>query len=157
MKKRIAIIAGILVVLAIAAVPFVYAQPHRGMGEHGGGGMGFFGGGRHLQHLAEELNLSEQQVDQIKAIFAELHDQNAQYRENMHGGMKAIMETLLQDPNNVAAAQAQIDHQAANERAMKTNMLNATSKALNVLTQEQRSKLSQLIEERASRMEQRRK
>ena len=159
MKKRIAIVGSILVVAALAAVPLVYAQGHRGMGRaHGdAGGFGFFGHGRHLDHLAQELNLSEQQVDQIKAIFTDLHEQNAQYREQMHGGMKAIMETLLKDPNNTAAAQALIDQQTANERTLKTNMLNATSKALTVLTPDQRTQLSQLITERASRFERQRK
>jgi Spy/CpxP family protein refolding chaperone len=158
MKKRIAIAVSILAVAAIAAVPFVYAQPHGGMRAHGGGGgFGFFGGGRHLEHLAAELNLNDQQVEQIKGIFAELHQQNAQYREGMHDGMKAIVDTLLKNPNDTAAAQALIDQQTANERALKTNMLNATSKALNVLTAEQRTQLSQLIEERHSRVERWRK
>jgi len=159
MKKRIAIVGSILVVAALAVVPLVYAQGHRGMAGHHGGaaGFGFFGHGRHLDRLAQELNLSEQQVDQIKAIFADLHEQNAQYREQMHGGLKAIMETLLKDPNNTSAAQALIDQQTANERTLKTNMLNATSKALNVLTPDQRTQLSQLIAERASRFERQRK
>lgn len=156
MKKRIAIVGSILVLAAIAAVPFVYAGPHRGMGHHGGGGGFGFLAGRHLAHLAEELNLSEQQTEQIKAIFKELHEQNAQYREEMHGGMKSIMETLLKDPNNTAAAQALIEQQTANERVIKTNLLNATSRALSVLTPEQRTQLGQHLEERAARRESRR-
>ena len=154
MKKRIAIAGSILVVAALAAVPFVYAQPrHHGAGPHEGG-FGFFGG-RHLEHIADELDLSEQQVDQIKAIFAELHEQNAQYRDSMHGGFKAVAETLLKNPNDLAAAQALIDQQAANEKAMKTNMLNATSKALNVLTADQRAELAQKLQERSERRERR--
>ena len=159
MKKRIAIVGSILVIAALAAVPFVYAEPgfHGGMRghAHGAGALGIFGG-RHLDKLAEKLNLSEQQVDQIKAIFAALHDQNAQYRESMRGGMKDITETLLKNPNDLAAAQALIDQQAAAEKAMKSNMLQATSKALNVLTPDQRAELSQLIEDRAARFEKRR-
>ncbi|PYQ30496.1 MAG: hypothetical protein DMF56_06690 [Acidobacteria bacterium] len=156
MKKRIAIVGSILVVAALAAVPFVYAEPGFGGGmrghAHGGGALGFFGG-RHLDKLAEKLNLSEQQVDQIKAIYASLHDQNAQYRESMRGGMKDITETLLKNPNDLAAAQALIDQQSNAERAMKTNMLQATSKALNVLTADQRAELGKMIEERAARFE----
>src|ERR1044071_3656237 len=108
MKKRIAIVGSILVVAALAAVPFVYAEPgFRGhmRGHAGGAGLGFFGG-RHLDRLAEKLNLSEQQVDQIKAIYAALHDQNAEYRQSMRGGMMDVTETLLKNPNDVAAAQA---------------------------------------------------
>ena len=158
MKKRIAIVGGILVIAALAAVPFVYAEPgfHGGMRGHAhAGALGFFGG-RHLDRLAEKLNLSEQQVDQIKAIFAALHDQNAQYRDSMRGGMKDVTETLLKNPNDLAAAQAIIDQQAAAEKAMKSNLLQATSKALNVLTADQRAELSQLIQDRAARFEKRR-
>jgi Spy/CpxP family protein refolding chaperone len=155
MKKRIAIVGSILVVAALAAVPFVYAEPgFRGhmRGHAGGAGLGFFGG-RHLDRLAEKLNLSEQQVDQIKAIYAALHDQNAEYRQSMRGGMMDVTETLLKNPNDVAAAQAIIDQQAAAEKAMKTNLLQATAKALNVLTPDQRAELSKMVEERAARFE----
>jgi len=152
MKKRIAIVGSILVLAALAAVPFVYADPgFRGPRAHGGGhGFGLFDG-RHLERIAGELDLSEQQVEQIKAIYAELHQQNSQYRQDMHGGMKAIIETLLKNPNDTAAAQALIDQQAATEKALKTNMLNATSKALNVLTPDQRAELAKMIEEHAGR------
>lgn len=159
MKKRIAIAATILAVAAIAAVPFLYAGPGRGghmghmrgqMGEHGGG-FGFFGGGRHLAFLAGKLDLTEQQTDQIKAIFADLHEQNAQYRESMHGGYKAVAEALLKNPNDLAGAQALLDQQSASERVMKQNALAATSKALNVLTTEQRTELSKIIAEHGER------
>ena len=155
MKKRIAIVGSILVIAALAAVPFVYAEPgFRGhmRGHAPGAGLGFFGG-RHLDKLAEKLGLSDQQVDQIKAIYAELHDQNAQYRDSMHGGRKDIIETLLKNPNDVAAAQAIIDQQSAAEKAMKTNLLQATAKALNVLTPDQRAELAKMVEEHAARFE----
>jgi Spy/CpxP family protein refolding chaperone len=165
MKKRISIAATILAVAALAAVPFVYAGPgpghgrmggHMGshMGEHGGG-FGFLGGGRHLAFLAGKLDLTEQQTDQIKAIFADLHEQNAQYRDSMHGGFKAVADALLKNPNDLAGAQALLDQQAASERAMKQNMLAATSKALNVLTTEQRTELSKIIAEHGERRERR--
>jgi Spy/CpxP family protein refolding chaperone len=165
MKKRIAIAATILAVTALAAVPFLFAGPGHGgrmshmgrmghMGEHGGG-FGFLGGGRHLAFLAGKLDLTEQQTDQIKAIFADLHEQNAQYRESMHGGFKAVADALLKNPNDLAGAQALLDQQAASERAMKQNMLAATSKALNVLTTEQRAELSKIIAEHGQRRERR--
>ena len=161
MKKRIAIVGSILVAATLVAVPLVYAQQFHRAGHHGGGfggGHAFgFLGGRHLEHLADELDLSQAQVDQIKAIYAELHEQNAQYRESMHGGFKAIAETLLKDPNDTAAAQALIDQQAAAEKAMKTNMLNATSRALNVLTADQRAELGEKLQQFGERRERRRK
>jgi protein CpxP len=156
MKKRS--IAIIIAIAALAVAPLVMAAPGR-MGRHGFGGPGPGGHGfaagfgflGHLRHAQEELDLSDQQVDQLKAIFTELHEQNAAYRDQMHDGLKAIADTLIANPNDVAAAQALLDAQFATERTMKTNMLNATSKALNVLTSEQRAKLSTLIEEHAQR------
>jgi Spy/CpxP family protein refolding chaperone len=157
MKTRNAIIATILAVGLLAAVPLAYGGPggrgmHRGHGDGFGAGM-LFG---HLRHVQEELDLSDQQVEQIKAIFAEVHEQNAQYREQLHGGLHGAMETLLADPNNLSAAQAALDQQAAAERAMKQNLLAAASKALNVLTPAQRSELAQMIQERSKRRTERR-
>ncbi|HUP59958.1 MAG TPA: Spy/CpxP family protein refolding chaperone [Thermoanaerobaculia bacterium] len=156
MKKRIAIIAVILAAGVFAAVPFVNAEPGPGRGGHRGGfaGMAFF---HHLDKVADELDLSDQQIDQIKAIFADLREQNAQYRDQMHGGMKAAAGTLLSNPNDLAGAQAQLDAQFAAEKAMKSNMLAATSKALNILTADQRAKLQQMVQERSERRAKRRR
>lgn len=160
MKKRSMLITTFIALAALTIVPFVYAAPGnrahgRGFGGPGGpGGLGIIG---HVARLQEELGLSDQQVDQIKTIFKDLHEQNAQYREQLHGGMKGVAETLLQDPNNVAAAQAQLDQQSAAENAMKANVLQATSKALNVLNAEQRAKLSTMLAERSQRWERRKR
>ena len=162
MKKRFTLIVTIVALAALIAVPIVYARPG-GMRGHGGGhgGPGGHGGfgmlGAHLHHLAEDLDLTEQQRDQIKAIFTELHEQNAQYRDGMHDGFKAIAETLVKNPNDLAAAQALLDQQDAAEKAMKANALAATSKALNVLTAEQRAELAEKIANHTERMERRRR
>ena len=104
-----------------------------------------------LHHAKEELDLSDQQTDQIKAIFAEARAQNAQYREQLHGGYSNVAKTLLANPNDVAAAQALVDQQTAAERALKTNILNAASKALAVLNAEQRAKLGTMLEKHAEK------
>lgn len=158
MKTRKFLIATIIAAGLLAAVPLAYGGPG-GRGFRGHGGPGGFGAGMlfgHLRHVQEELDLSDQQVEQIKAIFAETHEQNAQYREQLHGGMKGAFEALLADPNNLSAAQAALDQQAAAERAMKSNILAATSKALNVLTAEQRTELAKMVQERSARRAERR-
>jgi len=163
MKKRNIILATLVAVAALVAVPFVYGGPggrgmgmrmgHGGMG-HGGGmghhGFGVFG---HMGRLKSELGLSDAQVDQIKAIAIEVHTQNAPYRDQLKGGIKGIAQTLLANPNDIAGAQAQIDGQANAERALKTNILNGVSKALNVLTPEQRTKLAAHLAEMSQRWE----
>lgn len=155
MKKRNTVIASILILVALVATPIVYAGPGGRGGRHGGGhreggmmGAAVLGA---LHHAKEELGLSEQQTDEIKSIFRNVREQNAQYREQLKGGFNAIQDALLKNPNDLAAAQALMDQQNAAERAMKANLLAATSKALNVLTADQRAKLSEMIEERKAR------
>ena len=141
MTKRTLKIGGIVAaVLLLAAVPIVYAQGFRHM--HGADGYGPLA---HLGKLQSELNLSDAQVDQIKAILKDAREQNEQYRAQMRNGFDGVVDTLIKDPNNVAAAQAIVDQQSQNEHAVKLNMLNAASKALNVLTPDQRQKLGTVI------------
>jgi Spy/CpxP family protein refolding chaperone len=148
MKKQTLGIAAALALVALIAAPFAFAQHERGMHGEAFGEPMFLG---HLQHLKQELGLSDQQVSNIQAIFQDLRTQNQQYRQSMHSTMQQVAQILLNNPNDVAAAQALIDQQTNVERTMKTNALNAASKALNVLTPDQRSKLSTLIQERMGR------
>lgn len=169
MKKRTLVI--LAVVAALAAVPFVYAgaRAHMGREGHGGPGMhgmhGGFGGGfgagmafgRHLEHLRSELDLTDQQAAQIREIVASTREENTQYREQLHGVYRNVAQTLIANPSNVAAAQALLDQQAAAERAMKANLLESASKALAVLTPEQRTKLQTLLAGHFERWENRRR
>lgn len=155
MKKRLIIIT--LILAAIVTVPIaVYARPggHGPRGERGHGlaGLAFLG---HLDRIKGELELTDAQVDQLKAIFKNTREENQQYREQMHGSFKEVATTLLTNPNDIAGAQAVLDRQANAERALKSNMLTAASKALNVLTPEQRTKLAMHLSERAQRWENR--
>lgn len=153
--KRVAIaLTLVLAVGALAAAPLVLADgPHGRFGGHGfrhGLGHGFGPLGR-LAHVKHELNLTDQQTDRIKAIFKETRAQTAPYRAQLRGGYKGVVQTLLENPNDVAGAQARIEQQVNAERALKTTVLNGASKALAVLTPEQREKLSTLMEEHAKR------
>jgi Spy/CpxP family protein refolding chaperone len=149
MKKRILIGAALIALAAIlASVPYAFAgrrMPHNDGYGPDGGGMMMLG---HLRHLRQELDLSDQQVADIKAAFQSVREQNAPYREQLRGGMKQIAETLLKNPNDLAGAQALIDQQTAAENTMKKNALNAMSKALQVLSAEQRTKLQTVMAER---------
>jgi len=155
MNKKYLTIAAVVATLALVAAPFALAQRmHRGdHGMHGGpgemGGVAFLG---HLQHAKDALGLSDQQVTDIKTIFKDLRTQNEQFRTTHHETMKQIADILLKDPNNISAAQALIDKQSDTERQMKTNALVAASKALNVLTPDQRGKLQTFINEHHERM-----
>ena len=78
MKKTTLTIAGAVALVALLAAPFLFAQ---GFGHHRGAmgmGMGPLG---HLQKIQQKLNLSDQQVSEIKQIVGDLRTQNAPYRE----------------------------------------------------------------------------
>lgn len=154
MNKKYLTIAAVIAALVLIAAPFALAQRMHG-GPHGmgGGEMGvmFLG---HLQHAKQALGLSDQQVSDIETIFKDLRTQNQPYRESLHGNMQQIATILINNPNDTAAAQALLDKQADAEKQMKTNALTAASKALNVLTADQRAKLQTLVNERHSRMQQ---
>ena len=155
MNKKYLTIAAVLAALVLAAAPFALAQrmhagPHGGHGGPGElGGVMFLG---HLQQAKAALGLSDQQVTDIETIFKDLHAQNQTYRDSLHGTMKDVITTLINNPNDVAAAQALLDKQEATEHQMKVNALQAASKALNVLTPDQRTKLGDFIKERHERM-----
>ena len=155
MKRRNIIIASITAAVMLAAVPLLHGAPgmrHRGPGAHGG--PGGFGAGillGHLQHLRNDLDLSDAQVDQIRGIVSAMREQNAPYREQLHSGFGSVAQALIDNPNDLSRAQALIDQQAAAERAMKANVLAAASKALNVLTAEQRTELAEIVRKRSER------
>jgi Spy/CpxP family protein refolding chaperone len=155
MKKRIIIATVILTIAAVA----IYAGPGRhmraghGMG-HDGFGAGFMLG--HLHRVAEELDLTEAQKTQIHAIVKETREENKRYREQLHGGFHSVAKALIENPNDVSGAQALLDQQSATERAFKSNIVRAASKALNVLTPEQRTKLAEIMAKRVEARENRR-
>jgi Spy/CpxP family protein refolding chaperone len=153
MKNRTTLIAVLVAVAALAVAPLVMARPDR-RGPNSPADLGILG---LFGHVREELDLSDQQSDEIKAILADLHERNTQAREQLRGGRKSIADTLLDDPSNVAAAQKVLDEQSAAAAALKTNVLNATAKAIAVLTPEQREKLRTILNERAERRERRRR
>ena len=144
MKKRTLIFSIAAIVIVLAAVPFAMAQHMRG--RHGDGGM-MFGLGR----AKAALGLSDQQSADIKQIFTDLRTQNEPLRMSMRGGRQAIAQVLLANPNDVAGAQALLDKQLATERQMKLNALTAASKALNVLTPNQRTKASAFLQQRMAK------
>ncbi len=146
MKRRTAIITAIVAIFALTAVPLVYAQAR-----HRAGNFGMFG---RLGKLQSALGLTDQQVSSLKAIATDLKAQNAPYRTQLKGGFTAVAQALIANPNDTAAAQAIIDQQAAARKAMQVNVLNAASKALNVLTPDQRTKLGQLLQQRMAMHEQ---
>ena len=157
MKKNL-IALSVLALVAMLATGTVFAGGHRGKGGPGmmAGGPHALGAFAHLGMLKQKLDLSDQQTDQIKTIFANLRERNEPYRDQLRDGRESIASTLIANPNDTAAAQALIDRQSSAERAMKSNLLGATASALKVLTPQQRTKLGELMAERQARAAERR-
>jgi Spy/CpxP family protein refolding chaperone len=153
MSKRTLTLAVAAILIVVAAAPFVIAGERSHHRDHfNADGMMMFG---HIERIKSALDLSDAQVDQIKAIHVALRAQNAPYRESLHGGFGAVAQALLANPNDLAGAQALMDKQDQAERALKANTLTAAAKAITVLTPAQREKVSQFITERQAHHPQR--
>jgi Spy/CpxP family protein refolding chaperone len=144
MRKPTTWITALIIAVSIAAVPFAYAQHVRGTPgqDHG------FQFLEHLQHVRQQLDLTDDQVAQLKAIGGALKEQNAPFHQQLHAGLHSVATTLLANPNDITTAQSLLDQQNEAERVLKANTLAAASKALNVLTPGQRSKLADMIAKR---------
>ena len=134
----------------ITQVPLAVAEHMRAAGfghgcRRGGSSMMMFG---HMRGAKAALGLSDQQAADIKRIFTDLRAQNAPYRASLRDGRQAIAQALLANPNDIAAAQALLDKQTGAERQIKANAIAAASKALIMLTPEQRSKASNFLQQR---------
>lgn len=138
----------LLIIVALAAFTTVslLAQPHPRPGVAGGP----LGALARLGQVKVDLGLSDAQVGQIKSILTQLREQNEPYSTRLRENRGDVFDTLLENPANLASAQSALNEQTAAESAMRMNALNATAKALSVLTPEQRIKLSGMIAERRS-------
>jgi Spy/CpxP family protein refolding chaperone len=150
MKRRVLVTTSALALVALTLVALpLFAQRMHGM--HADGNMPGAMMLGHLAHAKAELGLSDQQSADIKAVFQNLREQNKTYRQSMHSTMSQVAQIMINNPNDVASAQALLDQQMETERAMRTNALNAAAKALNVLTPDQRTKLGTMVKEHLDR------
>jgi Spy/CpxP family protein refolding chaperone len=151
MNRKAGMTLGAVLLAGVTAVPILHAE--RIWHSHGGGqsagmeGMPFGG----LHRLRSKLGLTSDQVTQIKTIFKGVRDQNATSRSQIRANMRSAAKTLLSDPSNIAGAQQILDQNAATEQQLKANLLAGVAKAFAVLTPDQRTKLGQILDERANR------
>jgi protein CpxP len=139
MKKKILVFAGIAA-LVISATVFALAQ-HPGMGEkmrgHGPGDM--------VEHMSRELNLTDAQKDQVKAL---LEAQRAT-EEERHTKLDELRKQI-----DAATANGQFDENTVRNLANQQSQLMADemvdhlrlhSKIYGLLTAEQRTKADQMM------------
>lgn len=153
----------ILVMLLVAASVFAtvaLAHGPRGraeMGERGirgHAGMGerqFLGPLERLERLRDQLGLTDVQIEAIRAIGQEVRDANAASRDQLRDGKGDVVSILIANPNDLAGARAAMQARETAMAKMKDNALEGASRALKVLTPEQREKLGAIVAKRGSR------
>lgn len=140
MKKRILVIASIAV-LIVAATVMALAQGHMGQGEK----MRSHGPDDMIEHISRELNLTDAQKEQMKAL---LEAQRAT-EEERHAKLDEIRKQI-----DAATANGQFDEATvrplANQQAQlladqMVDHLRMHSKMYSMLTAEQRTKADQMM------------
>jgi protein CpxP len=139
MKKKILVFAGIAA-LVIGATVFALAQ-HPGMGEKMRGG----GPGDMVEHMSRELNLTDAQKDQVKALLeAQRSTEEARHTklEDLHKQIDAATANGQFDENTVRNLANQQSQLMADEMV---DHLRLHSKIYGLLTAEQRTKADQMM------------
>ncbi len=134
MRNRILLIAG-LAVLVVGAAVFALAQEHGGMKRMHEGGPGDM-----VEHMSRELNLTDDQKNQVKALL----DAQKSTEEARHTKLEEIHKQL-----EAATANGQFDENTVRNLANQQSQLMADemvdhmrlhSKIYGLLTAEQRTK-----------------
>jgi len=100
-------------------------------------------GDRMLHRLQRNLNLTDDQVNQIRGVFQQNRDQHRQYGQSMRAKQAELRQLVLNggDPNAVAAKKAEVAQLMAQGLDLRVQTLQQIGP---ILSQEQRDKLAQL-------------
>jgi Spy/CpxP family protein refolding chaperone len=140
MRNRILVIAGIAA-LVIGATIFALAQGHPGMGQrmHGGGPQDM------IEHISRELNLTDAQKEQAKAIFEAQHA----VEEERHAKLEELRKQIDAATANGQFDEATVRPLASQQAQLMTDEmvdhLRMHSKLYALLTAEQRTKADQMM------------
>jgi Spy/CpxP family protein refolding chaperone len=144
-------IAAMLAALMLGNVALAAAEEPQQSGwtahEHGPGddmfGPGFFGPGA-LGRMGDQLGLSAEQRQSIKAVFDAARPQMQSMHESMHSNIEKLRGTSPDDPN-YANVVAQVSQSAAELASrMVTEGSQIRSQVYGLLTKEQKAKLPQI-------------
>jgi len=142
MRNRILLIAGIGV-LIVAATIFALAQGHPGSGERMHGGMSQ----DMVEHISRELNLTDAQKEQVKAILdsqSAAADERQAKLEDIHKQIDAATANGQFDEAQVRTLANQQAQLMADEMVEHLRM---HSKLYGLLTAEQKVKADQMMKE----------
>ena len=154
MKKhvlKLATVAALAAGMALAQTPAPAPQPGRGMAGMGMRGMGMRG--MIHQRMMQNLNLTDAQKEQAKAIFQEAR-QNAQpIREQLQQNRQALAAAVK--ANDTSQIQSLSAQQGNLRGQLLTIQSEARAKFYNTLTPDQKTKADQMRQRIRQRMQQR--
>jgi protein CpxP len=140
MRNRILVIAGIAA-LVIGATIFALAQGHQGMGERKRGD----GPEDMIEHISRELNLTDAQKEQFKAIF----EAQKATGEERHAKLDDIRKQIEAATANGQFDEAQVRNLANQQAQLMSDEIvdhaRLHAKLYSLLTAEQRTRADQMM------------
>ena len=141
-KKWIVVTVVVAVALVVAGTAFARVARARALAEPFGGAIGM----RAFVGLRGQLDLTDDQVIQLRHIRQKVRAENETSRGEVRANILEAAKTLLANPDDITDAQAILARNAAATRTMKANALAGIADALKVLTPDQRSMIASRIE-----------
>ena len=144
MKKTWIVVGTVTLVAVMAAAPLAWAHQQAKAAREISPLMAL----EKLRQLREELNLSDEQVAELRKIGKQTREANSAYRASLRDNFAEAGLVLLANPDDVAGAEAILDRNAQAKKELRANVLDGVSDAVKVLTPEQRQKLTGVLEHR---------
>jgi len=148
MKKKIARIISLAVIAVFLVSGNLYAESQCGAPEGGRGN----GKGDKFQKLAEELNLTPEQKEKLKAQRAEFKEKNKALREKMQAKNKELKNELKNPTVDRAAVNATIEDIKSLTGEKLNSRVDKILSMKDVLTPEQFTKLQEKMQEKYKKM-----
>jgi len=140
-RKSIIVLISVVLVLAAAVIP-VAASIRSGAF----GGRGHGPGVAMLAGLREDIDLSDEQVIELRHIVRKAREEHAATRRIMKQNFLEAARVLLEDPNAVDEASVILERNNVYKDDLRSGILDTVSQSLKVLTPEQRAEINERVE-----------
>lgn len=140
MKTKLLVVASVMALLLSGGIMVAYAQGPEGMGHHGWGGPG-----SGMAFLGRELNLTDAQKAQVKAIMQANHAQMMPVMQQMAQNRAALLAATANGAHDELKIKGLANQQAALQAQMIMNREAVRHQIYTqVLTSDQQAKVEQL-------------
>ena len=140
MKTKLLVVASVMALLLSGGIMVAYAQGPEGMGHHGWGGPG-----SGMAFLGRELNLTDAQKAQVKAIMQANHAQMMPVMQQMAQNRAALLAATANGAHDALKIKGLANQQGALQAQMIMNREAVRHQIYTqVLTSDQQAKVEQL-------------